>query len=144
MLTISNRSLRPILGTSPSTLRHSDRIKSALFLARWAAQRLSLEANVRTYGLKYGRGADEMVLQTSKRISTTTREVRPSFALSSPPPDSRMTRTDVWRNFGITIAFFIFFNLIQAWAVERFRHGADSPVRSLSSFLLLMVLTTQL
>lgn len=40
---------------------------------------------------------------------------------------------DLWRNFGITIAFFVAFNLVQAYVVDKFKHGADAPVsRSLS------------
>ncbi|ORY59909.1 pleiotropic drug resistance ABC transporter [Leucosporidium creatinivorum] len=34
---------------------------------------------------------------------------------------------NLWRNFGITLVFFIGFNIMQAWAVERFKHGADAP-----------------
>ncbi|SCV67921.1 BQ2448_42 [Microbotryum intermedium] len=33
----------------------------------------------------------------------------------------------LWRNFGLTLVFFIGFNVIQSWAVERFKHGADAP-----------------
>ncbi|KAK4699639.1 hypothetical protein P7C70_g6621, partial [Phenoliferia sp. Uapishka_3] len=34
---------------------------------------------------------------------------------------------DLWRNFGITIAFFLAFNLLQAFVVDKFKHGADAP-----------------
>ncbi|SCZ91281.1 BZ3500_MvSof-1268-A1-R1_Chr1-2g01305 [Microbotryum saponariae] len=33
----------------------------------------------------------------------------------------------LWRNFGLTLVFFIGFNVFQSWAVERFKHGADAP-----------------
>ena len=35
--------------------------------------------------------------------------------------------TDIWRNFGITVVFFIGFNLIQAWAVENLPTGSNRP-----------------
>ncbi|KAL8291281.1 hypothetical protein RQP46_002259 [Phenoliferia psychrophenolica] len=34
---------------------------------------------------------------------------------------------DLWLNFGITIIFFLAFNIIQAYAVDKFKHGADAP-----------------
>ncbi|KAK4052255.1 ATP-binding cassette transporter snq2 [Microbotryomycetes sp. JL221] len=34
---------------------------------------------------------------------------------------------DLWRNWGITIVFFIGFSVLQVWAVETFKHGADAP-----------------
>lgn len=32
-----------------------------------------------------------------------------------------------WRNFGISVVFAVFFLLVQAWAVEKFKHGANAP-----------------